>query len=80
LLGIGEFIKKLREFSRGKASIVKNLKIRIHQLLEVIPADPRGQSKIIFDFGDDDNFLKMLDLSDDDIWFFNVINSHYSRL
>ena len=58
--------------------VLKNLKIRIHQFLKLFPADPLGQSKIIFDFGDDDNFLKMLDLHDDDIWFFNVINSHYS--
>jgi hypothetical protein len=77
LLGIGEFIKKLRDFSRGKASI-KELEDSDSSIIEVIPADPRGQSKIIFDFGDDDNFLKMLDLHDDDIWFFNVINSHYS--
>ena len=77
LLGIGEFIKKLRDFSRGKAS-TKELEDSDSSIIEVIPADPRGQSKIIFDFGDDDNFLKMLDLSDDDIWFFNVINSHYS--
>ena len=77
LLGIGEFIKKLRDFSRGKASI-KELEDSDSSIIEVIPADPRGQSKIIFDFGDDDNFLKMLDLHDDDIWFFNVINSYYS--
>lgn len=77
LLGMGEFIKKLREFSRGKASI-EELEDSDSSILEVIPADPLGQSKIIFDFGDDDNFLKMLDLHDDDIWFFNVINSHYS--
>jgi hypothetical protein len=37
-----------------------------------------GQSKIIFDFGDDENFFKMLDLSEDDVWFLNVMNSHYS--
>ena len=78
LLGIGEFIKKLRDFSRGKAS-TKELEDSDSSIIEVIPADPRGQSKIIFDFGDDDNFLKMLDLSDDDIWFFNVMNSHYSN-
>ena len=77
LLGIGEFIKKLRDFSRGKASI-KELEDSDSSIIEVIPADPLGQSKIIFDFGDDDNFLKMLDLHDDDIWFFNVINSPYS--
>ena len=77
MLGIGEFIKKLRDFSRGKASI-KELEDSDSSIIEVIPADPLGQSKIIFDFGDDDNFLKMLDLHDDDIWFFNVINSYYS--
>ena len=78
LLGMGEFIKKLREFSRGKASI-EELEKSDSSILEVIPADTNlGQSKIVFDFGDDDNFLKMLDLNDDDIWFFNVMNSHYS--
>ena len=78
LLGMGEFIKKLREFSRGKASI-EELEKSDSSILEVIPADTNlGQSKIVFDFGDDDNFLKFLDLNDDDIWFFNVMNSHYS--
>jgi hypothetical protein len=78
LLGMGEFIKKLREFSRGNASI-EELEKSDSSILEVIPADTNlGQSKIVFDFGDDDNFLKFLDLNDDDIWFFNVMNSHYS--
>ena len=77
LLGMGEFIKKLREFTRGKAS-VKDLEESDSSILEVIPADPLGQSKIIFDFNNDENFFKMLDLSEDDVWFLNVMNSHYS--
>lgn len=77
LLGIGEFMKKLREFTRGKAS-VKDLEESDSSILEVIPADPLGQSKIIFDFITDENFFKMLDLSEDDVWFLNVMNSHYS--
>ena len=77
LLGIGEFMKKLREFTRGKAS-VKDLEESDSSILEVIPADPLGQSKIIFDFNNDENFFKMLDLSEDDVWFLNVMNSHYS--
>lgn len=77
LLGMGEFVKKLREFVRNQTS-VRDLENSDPSILEIIPADPLGQSKIVFDFGDDDNFLKFLDLTDDDIWFFNVINSHYS--
>ncbi len=77
LLGMGEFVKKLREFVRNQTS-VRDLENSDPSILEIIPGDPLGQSKIVFDFGDDDNFLKFLDLTDDDIWFFNVINSHYS--
>ena len=77
LLGMGEFVKKLREFVRNQTS-VRDLENSDGSILEIIPSDPLGQSKIVFDFGDDDNFLKFLDLNDDDIWFFNVINSHYS--
>ena len=77
LLGMGEFVKKLREFVRNQTS-VRDLENSDGSILEIIPADPLGQSKIVFDFGDDDNFLKFLDLTDDDIWFFNVMNSHYS--
>lgn len=77
LLGMGEFVKKLREFVRNQTS-VRDLENSDGSILEIIPADPLGQSKIVFDFGDDDNFLKFLDLTDDDIWFFNVINSYYS--
>jgi hypothetical protein len=40
--------------------------------------EPLGQSKIIIDFGDDENFFKNFDISEDDIWFMNAINSHYS--
>ena len=77
LLGMGEFVKKLREFVRNQTS-VRDLENSDPSILEIIPGDPLGQSKIVFDFGDDDNFLKFLDLTDDDIWFFNVMNSHYS--
>ncbi len=77
LLGMGEFVKKLREFVRNQTS-VRDLENSDGSILEIIPSDPLGQSKIVFDFGDDDNFLKFLDLNDDDIWFFNVMNSHYS--
>jgi hypothetical protein len=77
LLGMGEFVKKLREFVRNQTS-VRDLENSDESILEIIPNDPLGQSKIVFDFGDDDNFFKFLDLNDDDIWFFNVMNSHYS--
>ena len=77
LIGIGEFIKKLREFTRGR--------INSNELMEsdssiygVDTKEPLGQSKIVIDFGDDENFFKNFEISEDDIWFMNAINSHYS--
>ena len=40
--------------------------------------EPLGQSKIVIDFGDDENFFKNFEISEDDIWFMNAINSYYS--
>jgi len=36
-----------------------------------------GQSKIVIDFGDDKNFFKNFDVSDDDVWFMNAVSSSY---
>lgn len=38
----------------------------------------KGQSKLYFSFEDEDDFLKMLELSEDDISFYNQVNSSYS--
>lgn len=37
-----------------------------------------GQTKIVLSFPGDDRVLGMMGLSDDDIWFYNMINSYYS--
>jgi hypothetical protein len=77
LTGVGEFIKKLREFSKGKAS-VEELEESDPSILSVTPKEPLGQSGLVIDFGDDEKFLNLLDLGDDDIWFFNMVNSYYN--
>ena len=77
LTGVGEFIKKLREFSRGKAS-VEELEESDPSILSVTPKEPLGQSSLVIDFGDDEKFLNLLDLGDDDILFFNIVNSYYN--
>lgn len=38
----------------------------------------RGQSKIIVEFDSEEKFLEAMGLSDDDNWFYRVINSPYS--
>jgi hypothetical protein len=77
LTGVGEFVKKLREYSRGVINS-KELEKSDPAILEVIPKDPLGQSQIIIDFKNDDNFFKLFDVSEDDIWFMNAISSYYS--
>jgi hypothetical protein len=77
LTGIGEFIKKLREFTKGRINS-DELMESDSSLYGVETKEPLGQSKIIIDFGDDENFFKNFDISEDDIWFMNAINSHYS--
>ena len=68
----------LRNFSRGKISTY-----------ELEDSDPNiynvktdksnlGQSIIKIEFKDDDEFLKAIDLNDDDMWFVRMINSYYS--
>lgn len=38
----------------------------------------RGQSVIVVDFDDENDFLKTIGLSEEDSWFYKVINSYYS--
>ena len=77
LTGTGEFIKKLREFTRGLISSDEFAETD-PSIFDVVYGEPLGQSQIIIDFGDDENFFKIFDVSEDDIWFMNAINSHYS--
>ena len=38
----------------------------------------RGQSEVVISFNNEEEFLKFLGLHEDDIWFYQSINSHYS--
>jgi len=77
LSGTGQFLKKIRQFTRGKISEYE-LEESDPLILQVKASDPLGQSTVVFDLKDDDGFLKLLDLDESDIWFFNVINSYYN--
>jgi hypothetical protein len=74
---MGEFIKKLREFTKGKINS-RELEESDDSILQVKPSDPLGQSTIVVDFGDDERFFKNFDVSEDDTWFMNAISSSYS--
>jgi hypothetical protein len=76
LIGVGEFIKSLREFSRGKIDY-RELEDSDDAILKVKPSDPLGQSTIVIDFDEDNKFFKTLDVSEDDQWFLSAINSSY---
>jgi hypothetical protein len=76
LIGVGEFIKTLREFSKGKIDS-RELEDSDEAILKVKPSDPLGQSTIVIDFDTDEKFFKTLDVSEDDQWFLSAINSNY---
>jgi hypothetical protein len=77
LLGIGSFLKDLIGFAKGKVSAytLKGSDDAIHRIKE---NDPLGASEIIIDLNKESELFEMLDLSEDDIWFYNVVNSSYS--
>lgn len=77
LIGSGEFIKALRNFSKGKIDY-RELEDSDESILKVKPSNPPGQSTIVIDFDEDEKFFKALDISEDDLWFLNAINSHYN--
>ena len=77
LVGAGKFLKTLRDFVRGKVS-AGDLEDSDDAILSVREGDPLGQSIITIDFGEDEKVYHAMDLSDDDIWFLNIINSYYS--
>jgi len=77
LLGMGEFIKKLREFTKGKINS-RELEESDDAILQVKSSDPLGQSTIVVDFGNDEKFFKNFDVSEDDMWFMNSVSSSYS--
>lgn len=78
LIGVGNFIKKLKEYSRGKIDIY-DLRDSDSSISRVTQYNPHGQSEIVIEYGNDNELLGQLDLTDDDIWFLNVINSSYSN-
>jgi hypothetical protein len=77
LIGSGEFIKALRNFSKGKIDY-RELEDSDESILKVKTSNPPGQSTIVIDFDEDEKFFKALDISEDDLWFLNAINSHYN--
>jgi hypothetical protein len=70
-----ETFKKLRQFAKGQ--IDEDILTRSDDLIYdiIVNKNSPGDSKIILEFDNDDDFFNVLDLSDDDIWFLNAIMS-----
>lgn len=77
LSGTGDFIKILREFTKGKVDY-RELHNSDDAIQKVKVYDPLGQSEIFIELKNDEEFYKILDLSEDDIWFANTIFSPYN--
>lgn len=68
-----ESFKKLRQYAKGQIDeeTLTNSDDLIYDI--IVNKNSPGDSKIILEFDNDDDFFKILDLSDDDIWFLNAI-------
>jgi hypothetical protein len=68
----------LRNYVKGKIDSyeLKESDDLIYRVIE--DRQNRGQSEIVLSFDREDEFLKFLGLHEDDIWFYQVVNSPYS--
>ena len=77
LIGVENFVKKLIEYSRFQINY-RELMDSDELIYRMYENEPRGLTRIVFEFKDDSDFFDMLDLDDDDRWFVNMIFSYYS--
>ena len=77
LIGVENFVKKLIEYSRFQINY-RELMDADELIYRMYENEPRGLTRIVFEFKDDSDFFDMLDLDDDDRWFVNMIFSYYS--
>jgi len=70
-----DIFKKLKQFAKGK--IDKNTLAHSDELIYDLKQNNSslGDSTLILRFDEDEDLFNILDLSDDDIWFLNVISS-----
>lgn len=77
ITGIGQLLKTLRKFIKGEA-LPQDLESSDNAILDVKEKKPLGQSIIVIDFGDDDQFFKAIEIDEDDAWFLKAVESSYS--
>ena len=77
LIGVEHFVKKLIEYSRFQINY-RELMDADELIYRMYENEPRGLTRIVFEFKDDSDFFDMLDLDDDDRWFVNMIFGYYS--
>ena len=79
ITGTGQLLKTLRHFVRGEA-LPQDLESSDNAILDVKERKPLGQSIIVIDFGNSENFFNSLDIEEHDGMFLNnVSNGYYSH-
>ena len=70
-----DVFKKLKQFAKGKINVttLENSDDLIHDTLQ--SREITGDSTMLLRFKEDEDLFEILDFSDDDIWFLNVIMS-----
>lgn len=71
-----DLFQNLRKYVKGQID-VSDLMSSDPYIRTIRENSTKGLSRIIFDFKNNDEFFKYLDVSDDDAWFANVITNPY---
>ena len=71
-----DLFQNLRKYVKGQID-AEDLKLSDPYITTIRENSTRGLSRIVFEFKNDDEFFKYLDVHDDDIWFAHVITNPY---
>lgn len=77
MVNSSELFPTLRKYVRGQSDKY-DIERSDPDIYRVIEHPTKGMTEIQFEFKNDEDFLKLIGVSDDDIWFVNAITSPYS--
>jgi len=76
-LATSQLFQNLRKYTKGQVSS-EELYSSDPNLIDIRPNTTKGLTRLIFDFKDNDQFFKFMNVRDDDAWFASVVTHPYS--
>ena len=77
-MATSQLFQNLRKYTKGQIE-TGELYSSDSNLYDIRPNTTKGLTKLIFDFKDNDQFFRFLNIGDDDAWFANVVTHPYGE-